>query len=36
MEKLEELTIKLQSIKNEQIELSAILESYTKIDFYNR
>ncbi|XP_040596938.1 uncharacterized protein LOC121138247 isoform X2 [Mesocricetus auratus] len=35
MEKLEELTIKLQSIKNEQIELSAILESYTKIDFYN-
>ncbi|XP_040592653.1 uncharacterized protein LOC110343802 isoform X1 [Mesocricetus auratus] len=36
MEKLEELTIKLQSIKNEQIEMSAFLESYTKIDFYNR
>ncbi|XP_040596507.1 uncharacterized protein LOC121137821 isoform X2 [Mesocricetus auratus] len=36
MEKLEELTIKLQSIKYEQIELSAILESYTKMDFYNR
>lgn len=36
MEKLEELTIKQQSIKFEQIELSTILESYTKLDLYNR
>ncbi|XP_040597239.1 disks large homolog 5-like [Mesocricetus auratus] len=36
MEKLEELTIKLQSTKYEQMELRAILASYTKKNLNNR
>ncbi|CAH6833784.1 Gm8257 [Phodopus roborovskii] len=36
MDKLEELTVKLQSIKYEQIELSEIMNCYTKMNLNNR